>query len=190
MPKWRNRETRYVQGVVPARACGFKSHLRHHTKEQVAGNQEQGQALPGSLLPSRARSSGGDGEAEVAAAQDEPVGSRARSSVWIERSPAEAEVVGSSPAERAKTKTNGGRYGALGSTAAIALLRTRTCSKTVVKSLRWSSGEASWYRGEGPAGRLQPFLGQRPPPAGSAPRPRAGASLPPLHIPPPSAHPG
>src|SRR5690606_19995914 len=29
MPKWRNWQTRYVQGVVGARPCGFKSHLRH-----------------------------------------------------------------------------------------------------------------------------------------------------------------
>ena len=31
-PKWRNRQTRYVQGVVTVRSCGFKSHLRHHGK--------------------------------------------------------------------------------------------------------------------------------------------------------------
>ena len=24
------RQTRYVQGVVSIRSCGFKSHLRHH----------------------------------------------------------------------------------------------------------------------------------------------------------------
>ena len=29
MPKWRNRQTRYVQGVVPVRAWEFKSPLRH-----------------------------------------------------------------------------------------------------------------------------------------------------------------
>lgn len=51
------RQTRYVQDVVSARACEFKSHLRH-----------QGYAL---------------------------VAQR------IERSPAEAEVVGSNPAKRA-----------------------------------------------------------------------------------------
>jgi hypothetical protein len=28
-PKWRNRQTRYVQGVVPVRAWEFKSPLRH-----------------------------------------------------------------------------------------------------------------------------------------------------------------
>jgi hypothetical protein len=28
-PKWRNRQTRYVQGVVPSQECGFDSHLRH-----------------------------------------------------------------------------------------------------------------------------------------------------------------
>src|SRR5690606_15066802 len=28
-PKWRNWQTRYVQGVVPIRECGFDSHLRH-----------------------------------------------------------------------------------------------------------------------------------------------------------------
>ncbi len=62
-------QTRCVQGAVSERACGFKSHLRHHGK------------LLGAtwLAPTL----------------------RARSSVWIERSPAEAEVVGSSPAERA-----------------------------------------------------------------------------------------
>ncbi len=30
MPKWRNWQTRYVQGVVRVTSCGFKSHLRHH----------------------------------------------------------------------------------------------------------------------------------------------------------------
>ena len=29
LPKWRNWQTRYVQGVVGERSCGFKSHLRH-----------------------------------------------------------------------------------------------------------------------------------------------------------------
>ena len=29
MPKWRNWQTRYVQGVVRVPSCGFKSHLRH-----------------------------------------------------------------------------------------------------------------------------------------------------------------
>ena len=29
-PKWRNRQTRYVQGVVSLRSCEFKSRLRHH----------------------------------------------------------------------------------------------------------------------------------------------------------------
>jgi hypothetical protein len=29
LPKWRNWQTRYVQGVVSIRSCGFKSHLRH-----------------------------------------------------------------------------------------------------------------------------------------------------------------
>ena len=47
-------QTRYVQGVVSVRMCGFKSHLRHHA----------------------------------------PVAQR------IERSPAEAEVVGSKPSRR------------------------------------------------------------------------------------------
>ena len=28
-PKWRNRQTRYVQGVVGIGPCGFDSHLRH-----------------------------------------------------------------------------------------------------------------------------------------------------------------
>ncbi len=28
-PKWRNWQTRYVQGVVRVPSCGFKSHLRH-----------------------------------------------------------------------------------------------------------------------------------------------------------------
>ena len=31
VPKWRNRQTRYVQGVVSSRACEFESHLRHQT---------------------------------------------------------------------------------------------------------------------------------------------------------------
>src|SRR5574341_1070151 len=29
LPKWRNWQTRYVQGVVRVPSCGFKSHLRH-----------------------------------------------------------------------------------------------------------------------------------------------------------------
>ena len=29
MPKWRNWQTRCVQGAVGVRPCGFKSHLRH-----------------------------------------------------------------------------------------------------------------------------------------------------------------
>ncbi len=29
VPKWRNWQTRYVQGVVRAISCGFESHLRH-----------------------------------------------------------------------------------------------------------------------------------------------------------------
>ena len=54
------RQTRYVQGVVSARACGFKSRPRHQYNRIHA-----------------------------LVAQ------------WIERCPAEAEVVGSSPAKRA-----------------------------------------------------------------------------------------
>src|SRR5574341_1820956 len=30
LPKWRNWQTRYVQGVVRVPSCGFKSHLRHY----------------------------------------------------------------------------------------------------------------------------------------------------------------
>jgi hypothetical protein len=30
-------QTRYVQGVVSARTCGFKSHLRHQGRKQDAG---------------------------------------------------------------------------------------------------------------------------------------------------------
>ncbi len=38
MPKWRNWQTRYVQGVVSLRSCGFESHLRHHiTALQIIG---------------------------------------------------------------------------------------------------------------------------------------------------------
>ena len=29
LPKWRNWQTRYVQGVVSLCSCGFDSHLRH-----------------------------------------------------------------------------------------------------------------------------------------------------------------
>ncbi|CCF82344.1 hypothetical protein NITHO_1020024 [Nitrolancea hollandica Lb] len=32
-PKWRNRQTRYVQGVVGIRPWEFKSPLRHHRPE-------------------------------------------------------------------------------------------------------------------------------------------------------------
>ncbi len=34
VPKWRNWQTRYVQGVVGETPCGFESHLRH----QMVGN--------------------------------------------------------------------------------------------------------------------------------------------------------
>ena len=30
VPTWRNWQTRYVQGVVLARGCRFKSYCRHH----------------------------------------------------------------------------------------------------------------------------------------------------------------
>ncbi len=30
VPKWRNWQTRYIQGVVPVRAWRFESSLRHH----------------------------------------------------------------------------------------------------------------------------------------------------------------
>jgi hypothetical protein len=30
-PKWRNWQTRCVQGAVSISSCGFKSHLRHQT---------------------------------------------------------------------------------------------------------------------------------------------------------------
>ncbi len=33
LPKWRNWQTRYVQGVVPLLECGFDSHLRHNEKQ-------------------------------------------------------------------------------------------------------------------------------------------------------------
>ena len=36
MPKWRNRQTRCVQGAVGISPCGFKSHLRHHPPSQVS----------------------------------------------------------------------------------------------------------------------------------------------------------
>ncbi len=36
MPKWRNRKTRYVQGVVRVRAWEFESPLRHHRREPGA----------------------------------------------------------------------------------------------------------------------------------------------------------
>jgi hypothetical protein len=35
-PKWRNRQTRCVQGAVGISPCGFKSHLRHHPWSQVS----------------------------------------------------------------------------------------------------------------------------------------------------------
>ncbi len=35
-PKWRNWQTRYVQGVVRVPSCGFKSHLRH-TEDSLQG---------------------------------------------------------------------------------------------------------------------------------------------------------
>src|SRR5579885_1560263 len=36
MPKWRNWQTRNVQGVVSARAWGFKSPLRHQGRHSAA----------------------------------------------------------------------------------------------------------------------------------------------------------
>src|SRR5262245_38337649 len=35
-PKWRNWQTRYVQGVVRVTSCEFKSRLRHHHSRQLA----------------------------------------------------------------------------------------------------------------------------------------------------------
>ena len=29
LPEWRNWQTRWIQNPVPARACGFESHLRY-----------------------------------------------------------------------------------------------------------------------------------------------------------------
>ena len=66
MAEW---QTRYVQGVVSLRSCGFKSHLRHHGHALVAQR--------------------------------------------IERSPAEAEAVGSSPTQRAISIQEAVRIGRL-----------------------------------------------------------------------------
>jgi len=38
-PKWRNRQTRYVQGVVGIRPWEFKSPLRHHQPAVHLGEQ-------------------------------------------------------------------------------------------------------------------------------------------------------
>src|SRR5690606_935016 len=62
------RQTRYVQGVVSNRSCGFKSHLRHQEYALVAQR--------------------------------------------IERSPAEAEAVGSSPTQRAIRRKKAAPIGA------------------------------------------------------------------------------
>jgi cell division protein FtsB len=35
MPNWRNWQTRYVQGVVLARECGFDSHIRHINEQAI-----------------------------------------------------------------------------------------------------------------------------------------------------------
>ncbi len=35
-PKWRNWQTRYVQGVVREPSCGFDSHLRHCFNQKAA----------------------------------------------------------------------------------------------------------------------------------------------------------
>ena len=40
MPTWRNWQTRYVQGVVPARECGFKSLRRHHSQQSSLETKE------------------------------------------------------------------------------------------------------------------------------------------------------
>ena len=52
------RQTRYVQGVVPARACGFKSLLRHHYNDTVKVDWLRGQSFPfqghfADILPTR-----------------------------------------------------------------------------------------------------------------------------------------
>ena len=75
------RQTRYVQGVVSLRACGFKSRPRHQ------GPCSSGLPVPPRHSPSGPRHSRSSKYALVAQ--------------WIERSPAEAEAVGSSPAKRA-----------------------------------------------------------------------------------------
>ena len=41
-PKWRNWQTRYVQGVVRVTSCGFKSHLRHLAWDDRPGAQAPG----------------------------------------------------------------------------------------------------------------------------------------------------
>ena len=33
LPEWRNWQTRWIQNPVPARACGFESHLRYSRKK-------------------------------------------------------------------------------------------------------------------------------------------------------------
>jgi hypothetical protein len=40
-------QTRYVQGVVSARACGFKSHLRHHLETDADGQRPVGSSRVG-----------------------------------------------------------------------------------------------------------------------------------------------
>ena len=39
LPKWRNWQTRWVQGPVGATLSGFKSRLRHHIKKQLPQNR-------------------------------------------------------------------------------------------------------------------------------------------------------
>ncbi len=50
VPKWRNWQTRYIQGVVPDRAWRFESSLRHQQEFLQArdANRSRGTALLGS----------------------------------------------------------------------------------------------------------------------------------------------
>ena len=49
-PKWRNWQTRGTQNPVPARACGFDSHLRHPAETETGDGLRQ----PGRFAPTRA----------------------------------------------------------------------------------------------------------------------------------------
>ena len=51
MPKWRNWQTRYIQGVVPVREWRFESSLRHQSSRDSGKNTVFASKKPPTFLP-------------------------------------------------------------------------------------------------------------------------------------------